>query len=163
MTPDERPEGPDRPDEVVVGAGVPDAGVPDADVPDADTGDEGPVEVDMRFTVIDRADGRVHLLSEGGGVLFAHPAVCDEVWDAALDEVPEAWEIVDLPEPIADVVARSWHPSQGYQEPCVDGFDPDELAERQFELLTSFVRAGFDRHEAMALVLEMLRAEGPEA
>ena len=150
MTPDERPEVPERPDEVATGTDVPAAGEEDA------------VAVDMRFTVIDRIDGRVHLLSEGGGVLFAHPSVSDEVWDAALDEVPDAWEIVDLPEPIADVVPRFWHPSQECGEPEVDDCDPDELAERQFELLTSFVRAGFDRAEAMALVLELMRMEGPD-
>ncbi len=151
MTPDEHPESPE-------GAAARTDGATGESQPD----DEGPVGVDMRFTVIARTDGRVHLLSEGGGVLFAHPSVSDEVWDAALDEVPDAWEIVDLPEPIADVVPGFWHPSLGCGEPEVDDFDPDELAERQFELLTSFVRAGFDRAEAMSLVLELLRSEGPD-
>ena len=150
MTPAEKPEGPERSEEIVTGTG-----------PVADES-EDLAGVDMRFTVIGRVDGRVHLVSEGGGMLFAHPAVADEVWDAALDEVPAAWEIVDLPEPIADVASRSWHPSRGCEDPCLGGFDPDALAERQFELLTSFVRAGFDRHEAMALVLEMLRGEGAD-
>ncbi len=50
----------------------------------------------MRFTVIARTAGRVHLVSEGGGALFAHPAVGEDVWQAALTEVPPAWEIVDL-------------------------------------------------------------------
>ena len=151
MTPHERPEVPERPDEDVRGAGA----------PGSEDDDDQAGEVDMRFTVIDRVDGRVHLLSEGGGVLFAHPAVSDEVWDAALDEVPDAWEIVDLPEPVADVVPSAWHPSQGQGDPDGDYLDVDELAERQFELLSSFVRAGFDRAEAMALVLELLRLEGP--
>ena len=150
MTPDERRDDLERPDEAALGAEAP--GADEADDPG----------VDMRFTVIDRVDGRVHLLSEGGGVLFAHPSVSDEVWDAALDEVPDAWEIVDLPEPVADVVPSAWHPSQGQGGPDGDGLDADELAERQFELLTSFVRAGFDRAEAMALVLELLRSEGPD-
>jgi hypothetical protein len=161
MTPNERPE---RPDE-----GPADAGSLDGSEHEAlecaeldDENGDAPVAIDMRFTVIDRLGGSVHLLSEGGGVLFAHPAISDAVWDAALDEVPDAWEIVDLPEAIADVVPRYWHPSQGCGEPDVDGLDADEFALRQFELLTSFVRAGFDRAEAMALVLELLRSEGPD-
>ena len=160
MTPHEHPE---RPDDGPVGPGPLDGSAGEGPERDGDGEDEGtPIAVDMRFTVIDRVGGSVHLLSEGGGVLFAHPAISDEVWDAALDEVPDAWEIVDLPEPVADVVPESWHPSQGGREPGADGFDPDELAERQFELLLSFVRAGFDRAEAMALVLELLRSEGPD-
>ena len=64
---------------------------------------------DMRFTVIDRADGRVHLVSEGGGEVFAHPAVGEDVWSAALTEVPPAWEIVDLsaPRPVGEPVPRA--------------------------------------------------------
>ena len=153
MTPSERPE---RPDEASASEGVPEGEQVDAPVEDDS------VVVDMRFTVIERADGCVHLLSEGGGMLFAHPAVSDEVWDAALEDVPDAWEIVHLPEVVTDVVPPYWHPSQGGGEPTVDGFAPDELAERQFELLASFLRAGFDRAEAMALVLELLRSEGPD-
>lgn len=72
--------------------------------------DEEPGEpFDMRFTVIDRSDGRVHLVSEGGGEVFAHPSVSEDVWSAALTEVPPAWEIVDLarPVPAAAVVPRA--------------------------------------------------------
>lgn len=123
-------------------------GVADGDDGHGDGGaDEGPVA--MRFTVIDRSGGRVHLVSEGGGEVFAHPAVADEVWDAALADLPAAWEIVDLADD---------------RDGCVPPgpFDADELAERQFELLTSFVRAGFERVEALALVIELLRVEGPD-
>lgn len=62
-----------------------------------DDDEEGPGDgFDMRFTVIERSAGRVHLVSEGGGEVFAHPGVGEDVWAAALTEVPPAWEIVDL-------------------------------------------------------------------
>lgn len=120
---------------------------------EVDHGGDGAEEepVAMRFTVIDRSGGRVHLVSEGGGEVFAHPAVADEVWEAALEDLPAAWEIVDLADD-----------RNGFYPPDpLDPLDADELAGRQFELLTSFVRAGFERVEALALVIELLRVEGP--
>lgn len=69
-------------------------GVPeDEGADEAEDAEEG---FPMRFTVIERSAGRVHLVSEGGGEVFVHPAVGEDVWAAALTDVPPAWEIVDL-------------------------------------------------------------------
>ena len=54
----------------------------------------------MRFTVMDRRDDRVHLVSEDDDALYGHPSVYEEVWQAALTEVPPNWEIVDLSPPV---------------------------------------------------------------
>jgi hypothetical protein len=118
----------------------------DDDAADLAAVDDDPVA--LRFTVIDRDGDAVHLLCEGEDVLFGCPAISSETWAAALTEVPDRWEIVDL---AAD------HQPYAPDEPV----DTDELAEQQFELLTSFVRAGFERAEAMTLVVELLRLEGP--
>lgn len=70
-------------------------GVPE-DEAEGEGADDAEDGFPMRFTVIERSAGRVHLVSEGGGEVFAHPAVGEDVWSAALTEVPPAWEIVDL-------------------------------------------------------------------
>ena len=69
----------------------------------------------MRFTVIERSAGCVHLVSEGGGEVFAHPAVGEEVWVVALTEVPPTWEIVDLaaPVPVAEPTPRACRRHRG--------------------------------------------------
>ena len=123
--------------------GAADPGEPEVRIGDAGAG------YDMCFTVLDRGDGRVHLVSEGGGEVFGHPSVSEAVWERALCDVPEAWRIVDL---------SAACPAAG--APRVP-MDDDALAERQYERLLALLRAGFDRDEALEVLLALLRAEGP--
>lgn len=101
----------------------------------------------MCFTVMDRRADRVHLVSveAGTGTLYGHPPVCEEVWQAALDEVPPNWEVVDLcPTPADD-------PEPG---------DLDDFARRKYDLFLAFLGAGFERCEALTLVIETLHPSG---
>lgn len=105
----------------------------------------------MRFTVMDRRADRVHLVSveADSGTLYGHLSVCEEVWQAALADVPANWEVVDLcPAPADD---PGLHP-----EPAgLDGF-----ARRKYDLFLAFLEAGFERCEALTLVIETLHPSG---
>lgn len=120
-----------------------------------ETPDEGAEdELAMCFTVIGRSDGLVHLVSEGGGEVFAHPAIRDEVWAAALEEVPPSWRIVDVPAP----VHREVRPDHDVAGPPTSG----GFARMQYELFSSFVEAGFERSEAMQLLLGLVASFEPD-
>ncbi len=110
-----------------------------------------PVGAAMRFTVMDRHADRVHLVSVEAdtGILYGHPSVCEEAWQQALREVPANWEIVDLcpqeriaVDPPESVCAAL-----------------DEFAARKYDLFLAFLGAGFERCEALTLVIETLRAD----
>lgn len=103
----------------------------------------------MRFTVIDRRDDRVHLVCEDDHALYGHPSVCEEVWQDALTEVPPNWEIVDL-SPQVPAAART---SAGTP------LDLREFAARKYELFLALLGAGFDRPEALTLVIETLHSD----
>lgn len=107
--------------------------------------DAGPVGGPMRFTVMDRRGDRVHLVSEDDEAMYGHPSVCEEVWQEALREVPTNWEIVDL-SPLARTERRA----------VSDTVDLDEFAARKYELFLAFLGAGFERCEALTLVIETL-------
>lgn len=110
-----------------------------------------PVPTPMRFTVMDRHGDRVHLVSEDDEALYGHPSVCEEVWQAALTEVPPNWEIVDLSPPM---------PASG--GPTADteaSMDLEDFAVRKYELFLAFLGAGFQRCEALTLVAETLRGD----
>lgn len=114
------------------------------DAPSAD--DREPVGGPMRFSVMDRRGDRVHLVSEDDESIYGHPSVCEEVWQAALSEVPPNWEIIDL-SPLARMDDRS----------VTDTADLEEFAARKYELFLAFLAAGFERGEALTLVTETLR------
>lgn len=119
---------------------------------DADPPVDGnePVGPPMRFTVIDRRDDRVHLISEDDDALYGHPSVYEEVWQAALTEVPPNWEIVDLSPPVVPGVVGTTT-----EMPV----DLQEFASRKYELFLAFLGAGFERCEALTLVIETLHGD----
>jgi hypothetical protein len=113
-----------------------------------------PAPTPMRFTVMDRRDDRVHLVCEDDEALYGHPSVYEEVWQAALTEVPPNWEIVDLSPP----VPASTEPTAEHEfEPTAEtARHLNEFAARKYELFLAFLGAGFGRSEALTLVIETL-------
>ena len=107
-----------------------------------------PVPTPMRFTVIDRCDDRVHLVSEDDTALYGHPSVCEQVWQDALTEVPPNWEIVDLSPQVPVAGSR--------RADTEASLDLREFAGRKYELFLAFLGAGFQRAEALTLVIETL-------
>jgi hypothetical protein len=111
-----------------------------------------PVPTPMRFTVISRHGERVHLVCEDDAALYGHPSVCEDVWQAALTEVPPNWEIVDLA-PSASEADRS--PADSESDTESETYLQD-FADRKYELFLAFLGAGFERCEALTLVIETL-------
>lgn len=122
---------------------------------DADPPVDESVPPAMRFIVLDRRDDRVHLVSEDGDALYGHPSVYEEVWQAALTEVPPNWEIVDLSPTMAtgdETVTETASETE-------TSVDLDEFASRKYELFLAFLGAGFERCEALTLVIETLHGD----
>ncbi|MCB1002975.1 MAG: hypothetical protein KDB35_02200 [Acidimicrobiales bacterium] len=149
---------------------------PDGGITPDDEG--GRTRTTMRFTVIERGPDQVFLVSEEPDTIYAHPAVSEAVWRAALVDVPDGWEIVDLCPLTRPSVApadpgdgRAAHPAfarDAVQEPARDAREAearreyDEFARGKHDLFCSFLAAGFERDEALALVLGLLHPGGTE-
>lgn len=121
----------------------------------ATAGEDEPAVGAMHFTVLDRRGDRVHLVSVEADTdtLYGHPSVCEQVWQEALADVPQNWDVVDL-----------CPAALGPERPRVTatddkrGPDLDEYAARRYDLFLAFLEAGFDRCEALTLVIETMHA-----
>lgn len=116
----------------------------------------------MRFTVIGRSDGQVHVVSEGGGEVFVHPAVDAEVWAAVCARAPAGWEIVEVP---AGKLSEPsvWDESRSGDDKVDDEYAAHmaqrRFAEVQYGIFHSFVEAGFERAEAMRLLVKLMTSD----
>jgi len=145
------------------------AGAWDDEDDDEDEDDEDD-QFAMRFTVIGRAGGLVHVVSEGGGEVFVHPAVEADVWAAVRDRAPAAWEIVEVPEGRVPDGPQSRVPYSDADLGHDLGHDEDDddavgdstrrqFAEMQYGIFHSFVEAGFERPEAMRLLITLMASD----
>ena len=73
-------------------------GADDRDEGMVTAGEDEPAVGAMHFTVLDRRGDRVHLVSVEADTdtLYGHPSVCEQVWQEALADVPQNWDVVDL-------------------------------------------------------------------
>lgn len=144
------------------GDDVDDDGVDDEDDSVHVNDDEDDDDFGMRFTVIGRSDGQVHVVSEGGGEVFVHPAVDAEVWAAVCDRAPAGWEIVEVP---AGKLSEPsvWDESRSGDDKVDDEYAAHvaqrRFAEMQYDIFHSFVEAGFERAEAMRLLVKLMTSD----
>lgn len=126
------------------------------------------VPTEMRFTVIDRHGDRVHLVSEDDGALYGHPGVSDEVWQAALTEVPTNWKIIDVSgsgtggATETGVYTETDLSTETNLDLEADSRDLRDFAARKYELFLAFLGAGFERCEALTLVIETLHGDNDD-